>query len=169
MRQFFQAVFAQLEAADYLYLAEYLTAGEQALFFGMSLPEQRHALNVAYTAEHLAQDTAVDVWLLRRCALLHDVGKTRGDISTVDKVIAVIADGCCPVLARQWASAGKAGWVQNTRHALYIYFNHAELGRDKLLKLGLRELAEIIAKHHKAPAEDDPLELLLLRQADERN
>lgn len=169
IRQFIKAIHASINDADDRFLKAWLSEPEQSLFFQMSLPEQRHALDVAYTVQQLERKTAVNKNILIRCALLHDVGKVRGDISTMAKVFAVLVDGFCPERARRWARAAKSGRGHDLRHALYVYFHHAELGREKLLALGLTELAEIVAKHHEAPAEDDPPELLLLRQADELN
>ena len=171
IKQVLQALTAQIETADYLFLEKWLAPDEKELFFAMSLPEQRHALNVAYSARRLSWRIAnVNQELLLRSALLHDVGKIYGDMSIFDKIIAVLADAFVPQKARSWARFGREeGWLQNVRHALYIYFSHAELGRDKLLALGLTEIAAIVAQHHKAPAENDPPELLLLRKADELN
>ena len=41
----------------------------------------------------------------------------------------------------------KSFW-QKRRYALYIYYNHARLGAEKLNELGLNDIAEIIRYHH---------------------
>ena len=50
-----------------------------------------------------------------------------------------------------------------------VYFHHPEMGADSLFHLGFAREAEIVRKHHEAPAENDPPELRILRMADEMN
>ena len=45
------------------------------------------------------------------------------------------------------ANKSKSFW-QKRRYALYIYYNHAQLGAEKLNELGLNDIAEIIRYHH---------------------
>lgn len=135
----------------------------------MNLADQRHALNVAYTVGELAAaaNPAVDRQLLIKCALLHDIGKVKGDVSTVDKIIAVLLDNFASDWARKWARQGRGGKLANIRHAVYIYYHHAARGAAMLTARGAsKQLAQLVAGHHDAPANDDCLELTLLRQAD---
>lgn len=171
IRQVVAAVTAQITAADRTFVAEYLTPGEQALFYGMNLPDQRHALNVAYTAiTLLAAEQSVDRRLLLRCALLHDVGRMQGDASTADKVLTVIMHKCLPRYAKRWARLGRGGRLANVRHALYVYFHHPVRSAALLRAAGTEAaVTDIVARHHAAPQTDDPPELLLLRRADDLN
>ena len=57
--QFTRAVTAKVDAQDERYVERYLCACEQELFFAMGVPEQRHALNVAYTAVRLAKNEEI--------------------------------------------------------------------------------------------------------------
>ena len=50
-----------------------------------------------------------------------------------------------------------------------VYFHHAEIGADLLEDLGFAAEAAVIRKHHKAPADDDPPELRILRMADAKS
>jgi len=170
IHQFYTAVRAAVHPEDQVFLKKYLSEQEQKLFAEMGSPEQRHCLDVAYTAIQLAaKEPEIDKGLLVRCALLHDIGKTKGDIPVRYKVLTVLVDQFFPGKARELARQSVAGDPRDFRHALYIYYYHGELGREKLLAMHLSELAEIVGKHHKAPTEKDPLELLLLRRADEQN
>ena len=170
IHQFYTAVRATVRPEDQKFLKKYLSEEEQLLFAEMGLPEQRHCLDVAYTAIELAAGEAeIDKGLLLRCALLHDIGKKKGDVPLCYKVLTVLADQFFSEKSRRLARQSVAGDPHDFRHALYIYYCHGELGREKLLTMHLPELAEIVGKHHKAPTEKDPLELLLLRQADEKN
>ena len=53
--QFWRAMTAHLNTADFEFINMYLNDEEKNLFFAMRLYDQRHVLNVAYTARRLAQ------------------------------------------------------------------------------------------------------------------
>lgn len=170
INQFINAIFAAISEEDRLFVDKHLDNVESQLFWGMNLPDQRHALNVAYTCLRLAQEhPQADVVLLLKCALLHDIGKVRGDVSTIDKVFTVLAHKFLPQWAENWGKMGRGGKVSNLRHAFYIYFHHAKRGADMLRKIGDNTIAEIIARHHAAASPDDRIELQLLRIADNLN
>jgi hypothetical protein len=108
--------------------------------------------------------------LLMRCSLLHDVGKIKGDVSTFDKIITVIAHKLVPHWAYEWGRLGRGSKFDNLRHAFYIYFHHAERSAALLVAQGTTGIViEIVKKHHQQPATYDPLELVLLRKADNEN
>ena len=168
VKQFLAALTARVTANDRQLVSQALSLEESQLFWAMNLPDQRHTLNVAYTAMKLARKwPTIDRQLLLRCALLHDVGKIKGDLSTYDKIITVLAHKASPRWARSWGRYGRGNKLANVRHAFYIYFHHSARSAAMLRELGLEQEAAIVAKHHEAPAGDEPLELVLLRQADE--
>jgi len=171
VKQVLSALTAQITPADLMFVREYLTTDEQVLFWGMNMPDQYHSLQVAYTALQLtAHAMNLDHHLLVKCALLHDVGKIKGDISTVDKIITVLAYHVWPQWAKEWGRLGRGNLVMNVRHAFYIYFHHAQ--RSATLLMGANteiQVVDIVGKHHKAPEENDPLELVILRRSDDLN
>ena len=170
IRQFLAAITARVTDDNRSYVDTWLTADEQKLFWQMNLPDQCHALQVAYTAASLAENQPdIDRRLLIRCALLHDVGKRKGDVSTVDKIITVLAHAAAPDWASRWGRQGRGGPWQNVRHAFFIYFHHASLSAQMLTDLNLHQEAAVVARHHKAPADNDPPELVILRKADDLN
>ena len=77
VRQFFRALTAKISADDGIYISTHLSGDEQKLFFAMSIVDQFHSLNVAYTIERLVIEDKknIDREFLIRCALLHDVGR----------------------------------------------------------------------------------------------
>ncbi|HWR45467.1 HDIG domain-containing metalloprotein [Sporomusa sp.] len=168
VKQLVSALSARITEQDREFIARNLDSAQAALFWQMNLPDQRHALNVAYTAFELsAGDCTVDQELLIQCALLHDVGKVQGDVSTADKIITVILDKCAPGWARRWARLGRGSKVANLRHAVYIYYNHAVRGAAMLQAIGAPQpVIEIVMRHHEASAAGEPPELRLLRAAD---
>ncbi|MCE5284258.1 MAG: HD domain-containing protein [Pelosinus sp.] len=170
IKQVFAALTAKISAADRAFVDKYLTDSEQRLFWQMNLPDQRHALNVAYTAVGFLEIGKVNKLLLIRCCLLHDVGKIRGDVSTFDKIITVLAHKLTPKWAAKWGRLGRGGKLDNLRHAFYVYFHHAERSAQMLLAGGTSGLLiDIIRSHHQPPAEGDLAELVLLRRADNKN
>ncbi|MDT8900196.1 HD domain-containing protein [Anaeroselena agilis] len=169
VKQVLAALTARVTAADREFVAAWLAPAERELFYAMNLPDQYHALQVAYTARRLAAGRGgVDYGLLTRCALLHDVGKVKGDVSTFDKTFAVLAHRLAPGRAEGWGRAGRGGRIANLRHALHVYFRHPERSAALLAGIGANErLVGIISSHHQPPAPGEPPELTILREADD--
>ncbi len=171
--QFIRAITASINFTDERFLADYLTAAEQKLFRQMSIPDQRHSFNVAYTAQQLAErSTGIRLRLLTRAALLHDVGRT--NLSTADKVLAVLFSAAFPFRAQQWAGNKDLrhphGIAARFHQRLFVYYQHGAMGARRLQQLGSdREIVKMVARHHQKAADDDPAELALLRQADQMN
>jgi len=168
VRQVISAITARITNEDKIFITRNLTDAEQGLFWGMNLPDQRHALNVAYTALQLAADRRdINITILIKSALLHDVGKVRGDVSTLDKILTVAAHKIAPAWAEKWGKPGRGSKLANLRHAFYIYFNHPARSGVMLRDIGTSPaIIAIVARHHKAPADSDPPELTILRLAD---
>ena len=162
--QFFRAVGARLTEEDLRYIGAYLPSEAQGLFFCMSRADQCHALHVARTAEAMAEGEPVDREFLIRCALLHDVGRTKKDMGVPGKVLAVLLHALAPEMSRAWA--GKGAWPG---HILHVYYHHPEIGAEKLEKAGFPEEADIVRFHHRPPQMGDLPALRILREADERN
>ena len=171
IRQFFRAIRARLTEDDDRYLSRHLSREEKDLFFAMHRADQYHALQVAYTAERLAEKESLPInkRLLIRAALLHDVGRVKGDLDIWGKVFAVLFKACCSRLSRKWAKDEMAGPLRRFAHVLFVYYHHPELGAKKLQSLGLRQEAELAGKHHLPETPEDTAELRLLRRADELN
>lgn len=161
--QFFRALSARIGAEDERYIAAHLPPKGQELFFAMHLADQYHALNVAYTAETLADEhgSALDREFLIRCALLHDVGRVKGDLGIMGKVLAVLVHSFFPEASMRWA---KQGW-----HLMHVYYHHPEMGAEKLMAAGFREEAAVVRLHHQPPQDGDSPVLRILRKADEMN
>ena len=163
IKQFVQAVTARVTVDDGKYISTHLNAEEQKLFFAMSVADQAHSLRTAYRVERLVIEDkrGVDREFLIRCALLHDVGRRNGDLTIAGKVFVVLITNIAPKFAERLEINGN--------HALYVYHHHAELGAQKIQRIGLFKEAKIIAKHHASPTPEDSVELKLLRLADNEN
>lgn len=169
VKQFIHALHARMTVEDRGWVCSLLTREERLLFEAMTQADQCHSVRVAKTALALARNQSVHETLLLRCALLHDIGRQKGDMGTQGKILAVLMQAVFPYRSLQWARPGGRHWWEWPRRVLYIYYYHPDIGRDKLLALGCYQEALIIAQHHKAPAESDSPELCLLRAADAMN
>lgn len=163
LKQFIRAVTAQVTVEDGKYISAHLNAEEQKLFFAMSVADQAHCLRTAYRVERLVIEDkrGVDREFLIRCALLHDVGRRAGDLTIPGKIFVVLITSIAPEFAERLEINGN--------RALYVYHHHAGLGAQKIQRIGLFKEAKIIAKHHAPPKPEDPIELKLLRLADNEN
>lgn len=170
VRQVWAALHAVITDADRELVQAYLNEAEQALFWAMNLPDQYHCLGVVRSARQLAVGRAdVEERFLIRLALLHDVGKKKGDVSTKDKIAMVLLHRLAPGV-RKWGREGRGGKVSNARHAIHVYFHHPERSARLLAAAGCEAaLVEAVKRHHKAPEAGEPPELTLLRQADDLN
>ncbi len=167
VRQFFRALHAHLSENEKRLVAAHLNEEERRLFYAMHPIDQAHAVHVAETAARLAdeaeeQGCGMPREFLLRCALLHDVGRVKGDLDLWGKVWAVLAHHYLPKLSRRLAD-GKCV------HFLYVYYHHAEIGAEKLRAIGDDDIADVIRWHHSPAKPGDGMALNLLREADERN
>ena len=168
VRQFVRAMTAHIIEEDRAYVASVLPQNALPLFYAMHRADQRHALNVARTAMELVdalelqERMQVDRALLERSALLHDVGRRKGDLDILGKVLCVLLVHFFPERSRRWAADG-------TSAMLHVYYHHPQIGAELLRGIGLFEEADIIERHHEPAKLDDSIELRLLREADEAN
>jgi putative nucleotidyltransferase with HDIG domain len=175
VKQFISAITAKISATDEVFFTDYLTVSEQKLFRQLTVSDQRHSLNVAYTAQQLAgRSPRLRLRLLIRAALLHDVGRAQYNLSTANKVLAVLLSATFPHFALHWAQSdelqSKFSFIESFHQALFIYYHHGEMGARRLQELGIElEIIQMVARHHQRIASDDVAELVLLRQADQMN
>ena len=169
--QFFRAMGARLTEEDLCYIRKHLPPEGQTLFFRMNLADQYHALRVAHTAEALADQRAErpDREFLIRCALLHDVGRTREDMGVFGKVFAVLMHSFAPNASKRWARKGKRHIYEYPGHVMHVYYHHPAIGAELLEEAGFLEEAAVVRFHHRPPEAGDSLVLQILRKADEMN
>ena len=174
IRQFIQAVFGRLNAEGHTFIRAYLSIPEQQLFYAMHESDQLHAFRVALTAKALyakqARNDSDEYILLIRCALLHDVGRVKGDADIWGKVLAVLFHCFIPFLIPYFIRKKDTGSVfGRIGRALHVHISHPYIGADKLRAIGAAHVAEIIQHHQKKAAPEDSLVLSLLKAADARN
>lgn len=99
VKQFWRAIKAKITDEDKLFIGKYLNEEEQKLFFNMQVFDQRHSLNVAYTAGLIIKEQKIediDEDLLFKACLLHDIARTKQDICLGDKVVNVLISKIAP-------------------------------------------------------------------------
>ena len=167
VRQFVRAVTQHMGEADHAFVRANLPAKALPLFYAMHPADQVHARNVAYTARALAGERGLPEELrafLIRCALLHDVGRRRGDLDILGKVFAVLMMHYLPrTSGRLMMREGRLG------HALYVYCHHPAIGAALLRGIGMEAEAGVIECHPQAASAGDSFVLTLLREADAQN
>lgn len=167
VRQFVRAVTQRMTSEDYDFVRHHLPENALPLFFAMHPADQVHVRNVAFTALKMAEErglAAEQKEFLLRCALLHDVGRVKGDLNIMGKVMAVLMTHYLPKLSAAWQKK-----QDPIGHALYVYRHHPAIGAEKLKAIGLMQEAAVIAHHHERERAGDSEVLKILRAADEQN
>lgn len=177
IKQFFHAITAKVSFADALYVREMLGMDETILFFAMSIEDQRHAIDVAHTVEHLYDKMSeekkekIDGHILVKAALLHDVGRVKGDMKIHQKVLCVLLDKWDPQHARLLAKSN--GDKGSLAHAFLAYYRHPKIGAEKLEEIGADSRIVYLVRHHHSKKKDKEnelyKELTLLKKADGMN
>lgn len=178
IRQLLHAFTANMAAEDRQFVAQYLSLKEQQSFYAMDVNSQKHCVLVARTCLQLLSPQAdstlafspdkVNSKQLLRAALLHDIGKIKGDLNTWERVMVVVIKQFCPKLAIRLSSDSHNGETTGLSHAIYVHHHHSRLGQEKAITLGVEdEVCSLIANHHCAPYSGEPLELTILRRSDD--
>jgi len=158
VKQFFWSLDTRIGREDMEYVKNNLSGREQALFMGLSKQEQKHSIKVARDVEAECSREGADAGELVKIALLHDIGKLNGRLSSIDKSVLVIADRL---------SKGRIRKLESRK--VEVYFNHGAMGAELLRDYGLGERAlYLISNHHNQEIEGDR-ELDILRRCDGRN
>lgn len=160
-------MFAFSQPVDIPLAGEYLTPELLALFQDMRRSEQLHSLNVL--RDVLAQgSTPRD---LGAGALLHDVGKSRYPIGTLQKTFAVLVRTISPGLFERWSKGNPANlWFR----PFVVYTEHPAWGAALAAQAGASDNIVWLVAHHQEPAEEwgsHPLAgwMQRLQQADDSN
>jgi hypothetical protein len=163
--QFLQAVRPKLKAEEHAWLNTLLGPAERSLFYRQSLPEQRHALDVAkdlagqvFLGENLGE---LDYQNLMKAALLHDCGKSLLKLRLWQRVAVV--------LLGLFSEEKQAALIKKRNipgKILIIHKQHAAWGKRLAAKAGLNDEVQALIENHHAPVSTMSE---LLRQADNRH
>jgi len=157
------ALLARVSPQDLRQAEELLPPQARQTFRQMSVPDQRHALNVMLTLRRSGH-TEID---LAVAALLHDVGKSAAQITPVHRTLIVLSERFAPRMLA-WLSRGEPrGW----RRPFVIHRQHAQLGAEWAARVGCSPLTvSLIRRHHellhRAPMTEEERLLAALQCAD---
>lgn len=181
-KQLFSAIHAKVSKEDLRFVDLYLVRKEKSLFSKLDLPTQKHSINVARTALQLAKvivpadhedQHEVDLKLLAKASLLHDIGKPAGGLKTWHRVSIVLLELLLPKASFEKVCQihpSKKSKTTGLRFALYLQKNHPLLGGILARENNLESrVVHIIENHHSKLSETSYLELRLLQKADNLN
>ncbi|MFA4904805.1 MAG: HD domain-containing protein [Desulfobaccales bacterium] len=168
MKQFWFGMTAVYGQADEAFARGYLNSAEMDLFNQLPGFEKKHAVVVARKMLELAlYNPELDPQKLVKLGLLHDIGKVLERSSLVSKSLLVIIRFFLPQLY-DWLAARGVKSIFLRR--FFVHKHHGLVGANLLAKIGVSgEFLMIIKKHDPRVepfAEDDPIELKILQQAD---
>jgi hypothetical protein len=163
VRQFANALLARVSPDDLREADEVLPSNAQELFRRMSVPDQRHSLNVMRMLRrqgHAEPD-------LLAAALLHDVGKSAAWIAPWHRAVIVLGMRFAQGLFA-WLGGGEPhGW----RRPFVVLRQHAEIGAEWAAQAGCSALTVSLIRRHQEPLRRAPLDqeerlLVALQRAD---
>lgn len=160
VKQFYWAFTSILKKDDMNLLNLYLNEREINIFMKMSKAERQHSIRVLNTAMEYIHDNKIEIdeFKLGRCALLHDIGKSRVTINTIEKSIIIILKFI----------TGDSILKYNKR--IEDYYKHGEIGSDILSQLGENdsEIIMCVANHHKKDRDMKNVYLRIISMCDDR-
>lgn len=157
IKQFYEAMTAELTEEDHFFVKSYLTQAEQKIFNKLSTDSQKHCIKVA----RLLAEQKIDLMSkneLIKLGLLHDIGKIYYPLHPIEKGIMVILNKLTKGRVKRFS---KFKMVKG-------YYEHAELGYGLLLDRGgySQAFLQAVRDHHVSK----PKELItrVLQQADDK-
>ena len=170
LKQFFRALISKPTEDDKAFVRRYLNIEEAALFDNLSQYEKKHAIIVAQKMVDVARGSEeLNEKEIAKFGLLHDIGKVAVKFSLFDKVVLVVLRRIFPPLYNGLAKKGE-GRPSFILKKFYVHKFHGKIGAELLGRIGVSDkIRELVETHDKKPEPDDPLELMLLRQLDDRS
>ena len=141
------------------------------MFYRMSIIDQKHSIAVAYSVRDMVGKRArINVEKTIKTALLHDVGKISVKLSLRDRMAQTIMFKFFKIFAEQLAERGEFCQPNTLRKKLHVYKYHGQTGADLVREINTEEnIAFLIEHHHDETTINEPIELTILREADNLN
>ncbi|APM37270.1 HD family phosphohydrolase [Clostridium kluyveri] len=145
---------------DIKFVTNILNVKELELFNKLSIQEQKHSIKVAYDIKFFCKENnEIDMDLLLKAALLHDIGKIYRKLNLIDKSIIVLLNSI---------SKGKIkSFFKNEK--INVYYNHGRIGRELLERIKCDKKLLYLVEHHHNFEIYNNLELNTLRFYDKKN
>lgn len=160
IKQFMWAAKSLLDDVDIEYVNKYLNTEERKLFNQLRKTDQQHCIRVCKTAIDLSKDKDIDLKVVGKAALLHDIGKGEYGLNIFEKSVMVIMDK---------VSKGKLK-KYNKFKQVDSYYNHPSKGADMLKEFNIydKEFIDTIKYHHDRNVNKNKL-LNIIRESDNKN
>ena len=129
----------------------YLSSAESELFGRFQESDQWHAYRVFNTLKEKGHSQSD----LLTAALLHDVGKTKVNVSVWDRTLIVVADFFMPSKAKSWGQAD----VRNWKRPFVVRLQHAQWGAEMAQSDGYSTLTIYLIRRHQDPLPANPQSL----------
>lgn len=126
-------------------IKDVLSPAELALFRRQSAGDCAHGFRVMKTLKDAGE---TDRRLLA-AALLHDLGKSLMDTTTLDRVVGALGEQLFPERATRWGMASGQDW----RRPFVIRQQHARWGADLASNAGSQTMTVNLIRHHQDPPE----------------
>lgn len=161
----------RLSAEERILIDNYLDDAGKFLFFQMNRIDQHHALGVAKTVlVEAGYQRGIDLSLLVKAALLHDIGKVEGDLNFLSRIAAGLVRRICPAWREKYADTARDNFWSRIRYGFYVDLIHPTRGSYMAKTLGIEDgVVELIRRHHDRPVQGQTLELTWLQLADNKN
>lgn len=147
IKQFYMNLTDTMQKEDYEYIDKILNDVELKWFKKLSKSEQKHcvrnAKDIEYTIDNkLVNDNEIlsNKYILKKAALLHDIGKSRKRLSIIDKSIIVILN-----------KLTKGNLIKLKKNKkVQCYYNHSEYSYEILKDfIDNKVILDIAKNHHK--------------------
>lgn len=161
VKQFLRHVTSNFTVKDRQFVASILNHAEIERFDRLPIFEKRHAVDVAKYLMRLEKDLSPEEWrVLRKAALLHDIGKVTLPLNPIEKSIFVILRVLFPTLVLKMAHSGR---FPKSRVFLYHNLTGAELLKSTGTE---KEVIDLVATYEPGGIQNRLTELL--SEADEQ-
>ncbi len=167
VEQFWQVLIARpLTEAAWLDVKAVLSQAEVVLFAQFTNSDQWHSVRVVHTLQAKGHDEPA----LLKAALLHDIGKTKMNLTIGERVAVVLAEKMAPNRAANWGEGEAKRW----RRPFVVKAKHPEWGAQMAAAAGSDTLTTNLIRRHQehlhgtAVTKEDKM-LQALQWADNQN
>ncbi len=148
IKQFYWAIESLIAKDDFELLNKYLSKSEVDLFMKLTKSERQHSIRVCNMAiEYIRyNELNLDEYIMCKCALLHDIGKSQVKLNIIYKSFIIIINKI---------TYGKFLKYNKSKRVI-DYYNHGEIGARILENINQKDLniVNCVRYHHKYNIDD---------------